>query len=98
IQAHIADAAMLVIATPDPMHVQRIVEIARTLNPDIEIIIRTHSADAAEIFRKQELGLVFFDEEELARGMKAHILSKFDTSAAPGEASGTHLETHRGAA
>ena len=62
IQAHITDAAMLVIATPEPMHVLRIVEIARTLNPGIEIVIRTHSADAAEILRKQELGLVCFEE------------------------------------
>lgn len=77
IQAHITNAAMLVIATPDPMNVQRMVEIARTLNPGIEVVIRTHSADAAEIFRRENLGTVFFDEEELARGMKAHILSKF---------------------
>ncbi|WP_028239088.1 YbaL family putative K(+) efflux transporter [Stutzerimonas azotifigens] len=81
IQAHIADAAMLVIATPDPLNVLRMVEIARTLNPDIEIVIRTHSAEAVEIFRKQELGQVFFDEEELARGMKAYILSKFAPAA-----------------
>jgi CPA2 family monovalent cation:H+ antiporter-2 len=76
IQAHIADAAMLVIATPDPMNVQRMVETARMLNPDIEVVIRTHSPDAVEIFRKEGLGQVFFDEEELARGMKAHILDK----------------------
>ncbi|MET1077279.1 MAG: YbaL family putative K(+) efflux transporter [Pseudomonas sp.] len=77
IQAHIATAAMLVIATPDPLNVQRMVETARALNPGIDVVIRTHSADAAEIFRKQQLGEVFFDEEELARGMKSHILSKF---------------------
>ncbi len=81
IQAHIADAAMLVIATPDPLNVLRMVEIARTLNPDIEIVIRTHSAEAVEIFRKQELGQVFFDEEELRAGMKAYILSKFAPAA-----------------
>ena len=86
IQAHITNAAMLVIATPDPMNVQRMVEIARTLNPGIEVVIRTHSADAAEIFRRENLGRVFFDEEELARSMKAHILSKFR----PEEETGSH--------
>jgi len=74
IQAHIADAAMLVIATPDPLNVQRMTEIARSLNPDIQIVIRTHSPDAAEIFRRDQLGAVFFDEEELARGMQQHVL------------------------
>ena len=81
IQAHIADAAMLVIATPDPMNVQRMVETARALNPDIDVVIRTHSPDAVEMFRKDGLGQVFFDEEELARGMKAHILSRFSPPA-----------------
>ena len=81
IQAHIADAAMLVIATPDPMNVQRMVETARALNPNIDVVIRTHSPDAVEMFRKDGLGQVFFDEEELARGMKAHILSRLSPPA-----------------
>ncbi|MCU1718846.1 YbaL family putative K(+) efflux transporter [Pseudomonas sp. 5P_3.1_Bac2] len=84
IQAHIADAAMLVIATPDPMNVQRMVETARMLNPKIEVVIRTHSPDAVEIFRKDGLGQVFFDEEELARGMKAHILATLLDKSADG--------------
>ena len=86
VQAHIASAAMLVIATPDPRHVQRMAEIARTLNPAIEIVIRSGSAEAVEIFRRERLGAVFFDEEELARGMQAHILTRF----APGEAGRGH--------
>jgi len=98
IQAHITTAAMLVIATPDPMNVLRMVEIARTLNPNIEVVIRTHSPDAAEIFRKQSLGQVFFDEEELARGMKSHILSKFapaDETVTPAD---DHLHPQKGPA
>lgn len=75
--AHIATAAMLVIATPDPFNVQRMAEAARALNPNIEIVVRTHSAEAVEIFRKARVGVVFFDEDELVRGMQAHILSKF---------------------
>jgi len=89
IQAHIADAAMLVIATPDPMNVQRMVATARALNPDIDVVIRTHSPDAVEMFRKEGLGQVFFDEEELARGMKVHILSRFSADA-PAETGKTH--------
>ena len=53
------------------------VETARMLNPGIDVVIRTHSPDAVEIFRRDAIGAVFFDEEELARGMKNHILSKF---------------------
>ncbi|ALN21448.1 cation:proton antiporter domain-containing protein [Ectopseudomonas mendocina] len=89
IQAHIAKAAMLVIATPDPLNVQRMVETARMLNPGIDVVIRTHSPDAVEIFRRDAIGTVFFDEEELARGMKNHILSRF----APQETDG-HTPAH----
>ncbi|HSG24404.1 MAG TPA: cation:proton antiporter, partial [Azonexus sp.] len=45
IQAHIAHAAMLVIATPDPINVRQIADIARALNPTIEIVLRTGSED-----------------------------------------------------
>lgn len=87
--AHIATAAMLVIATPDPFNVQRMAEAARASNPNIEIAVRTHSAEAVEIFRKAKVGVVFFDEDELVRGMQAHILSKFaPTKAEPASAHG----------
>lgn len=77
VQAHIANAAMLVIATPDPINVRQMVDIARTLNPEIEIVIRTHSEDESQLLRKESVGTVFFGEEELARGMTSHVLQRF---------------------
>lgn len=77
IQAHIAGAAMLVIATPDTLNVRQIAEIARTLNPDIEIVLRTHSEDESQFLQKEKIGTVFFGEEELAKGMTNHILQRF---------------------
>ncbi len=83
IQAHIADAAMLVIATPDTLGVRRMVETARQLNPGIEVVVRTHSEDESQLLRQDKVGTVFFGEEELAKGMTAHVLRRFDR-AAPG--------------
>ena len=77
IQAHIADAAMLVVATPDPLNVRQMTETARTLNPEIEIVLRTHSDDETQMLRKEGLGTVFFGEEELAKGMTGHVLARF---------------------
>lgn len=77
IQAHIANAAMLVIATPDPLNVRQIVDTARALNPNIEIVLRTHSEDESRLLRKNKIGTVFFGEEELAKGMTSHILERF---------------------
>ncbi|MBK7955976.1 MAG: Kef family K(+) transporter [Candidatus Accumulibacter sp.] len=77
IQAHIADAAMLVVATPDPLNVRRMADTARTLNPDIEIVLRTHSEDESLLLRQDGTGTVFFGEEELAKGMTNHVLERF---------------------
>ena len=77
IQAHIAQAKMLVIATPDTFHVRAMVEVARALNPDIHILVRTHNDEEAELLRKESAGKVFMGEEELANGMAEHILDQY---------------------
>lgn len=86
IQAHIADAAMLVIATPDPIGVRQMAETARTLNGNIEIVLRSHSEDESQLLRKDAIGTVFFGEEELAKGMMHHVLQRF----APPSAASAH--------
>ena len=76
VQSHIAQAAMLVIAIPDAVDVRKMVEIARTLNPGIAVVLRTHNEEEAELLRKESLGTVFLGEHELARGMTDHILNQ----------------------
>ena len=82
IQAHIADAAMLVIATPDTLGMRKMAQTARQLNPDIEVVLRTHNEAESDLLRKDEVGTVFFGEEELAKGMTAHVLRRFDRASA----------------
>ena len=77
VQAHIAQAAMLVVATPDSINVRQMVDTARTLNPEIEIVLRTHNEDESVLLRKENLGTVFYGEEELARGMTNHVMQRF---------------------
>jgi CPA2 family monovalent cation:H+ antiporter-2 len=77
VQAHIATAAMLVIATPDPVKTRRMIETARTLNPAIEVVLRTHGEEEAMMLRKEDIARVFFGEEELAKGMASHVLERF---------------------
>ncbi|MDC8016061.1 YbaL family putative K(+) efflux transporter [Tahibacter soli] len=86
IQAHIANAAMLVIATPDTLGVRRMVDVARTLNPAVEVVLRTHSEDESVLLRAEGLGTVFFGEEELARGMAGHVMTRFAPAAEPAHA------------
>jgi monovalent cation:H+ antiporter-2, CPA2 family len=75
IQAHIARAAMLVIAVPDTLRARRMIETARILNPPVQIIVRTHNDEEAALLRKESGGEVFVGEHELALSMLRHVLS-----------------------
>ncbi len=76
IQAHIANAAMLVIATPDTLHARKMVETAKALKPNIRVVIRTHNEDESNLLNSEQLGKVFYGEEELANGMAQYILEQ----------------------
>ena len=76
IQGHVARARMLVIATPEPVQMRKMVEIARMLNPGIEIVLRTHSDEEEALLRRENAGEVFMGEHELARGMIHHVLGR----------------------
>ncbi|WP_348945702.1 NAD-binding protein [Chitinibacter sp. FCG-7] len=80
IQAHIAEAAMLVVATPDPLIIRQMIDTAKTLNPEIEIILRTHGEEESVLLSKENIGTVFFGEEELAKGMASHVVQRFSVT------------------
>ncbi len=82
VQAHVATAAMLVVATPDPAKVRKMVEVARALNPAIEIVLRTHTEEEAELLREEKAGTVFMGEHELALAMAGHVLARMDRPSA----------------
>jgi CPA2 family monovalent cation:H+ antiporter-2 len=77
IQAHIANASMLVIATPDTIDVRKMVETAKMLQPKIEIVVRTHNEDESKFLREENIGKVFYGEEELANGMCKFIVEQY---------------------
>jgi CPA2 family monovalent cation:H+ antiporter-2 len=74
IQAHIARAAALVIATPDTLKVRAMIETARALNPTIRCIVRSHNEQEAQLLREDTGGMVFVGEEELALSMERCVL------------------------
>lgn len=76
VQAHIANAGMLVVAVPDTMGARKMVEISRKLNPAIEVVLRTHSEEEVELLQQDGVGKVFMGERELALGMTQHILGR----------------------
>ncbi|KAF1043347.1 MAG: putative cation/proton antiporter YbaL [Xylophilus sp.] len=76
IQAHIARARLLVIATPDTLNVRQMIATARTLNPEIETVVRTHSEEEARRLEQEDAGKVFLGEEELAQSMARHVVAR----------------------
>ncbi len=74
VQAHVSRAAMLVIATPDTVNVRKMVEIGRTLNPALQVVLRSHNEEEAALLQSENLCTVFLGEQELARGMADHVL------------------------
>jgi monovalent cation:H+ antiporter-2, CPA2 family len=85
LQAHVHRACILVIATPDTLNVRKMIEIARTVNPRIETVVRTHSEEEAVLLEKDKAGKVFLGEHELAIGMTEHVLARYAAKTEPGK-------------
>ena len=84
IQAHVARARALVIATPDAAAARAMLDVARRLNPRVAIVVRTHDdRERAGLRGLVPQGEILMGEEELARGM----LSAIDRQAAGEQAS-----------
>lgn len=47
-------ANLLVIASPDPYHARHLIELVRKKNPDIDIVVRTHSDKEQELFEDRK--------------------------------------------
>jgi CPA2 family monovalent cation:H+ antiporter-2 len=76
IQAHVARAAMMVIALPDSLDARKMIEVAKLLNPTIQCVVRTHNDDEAELLRAERVGDIFMGEQELARAIGEHVVAK----------------------
>ena len=78
VQAHIANARMLVIATPQTLEVRQMIEAARLLNPNIEVAVRSHNEQEALLLEREGAGKVFVGESELARSMTSFVLARVE--------------------
>ena len=76
IQAHIARARVLVVATPDAINVRQMIETATALNPAIQTVIRSHNEEEARLLTEQKSVTVFLGEQELAQAMARDVLQR----------------------
>ena len=80
VQAHVREARALVIATPETVQVRAMVETARTLNPGIHVLVRSHNAEEAGMLEADGTGSVFVGENELAKSMLRHLTGIMDAA------------------
>jgi CPA2 family monovalent cation:H+ antiporter-2 len=74
VQAHIADAGLLLIAVSDTTDLRPMIETARTLNPTIPIIVRAENAEEARLLAAEGLQRVLHAKEALAQAMVSATL------------------------
>jgi CPA2 family monovalent cation:H+ antiporter-2 len=78
--AHIERARLLVIATPDGFHARRILELARGKNPNIAVVVRTHSSEELHYLIRQGVDRAVMGELELALEMTDYALRSLGVS------------------
>jgi CPA2 family monovalent cation:H+ antiporter-2 len=69
-------ARVIVIGTPEGFQTRRIIELARGLNPHIDIAVRTHSEQELRYLEQQGIGIAIMGERELAFGLLDYALRR----------------------
>ncbi|QIL91429.1 Kef family K(+) transporter [Microbulbifer sp. SH-1] len=69
IQAHVARARLLIVTIADTLRTRRMMETARLLKPDIQILARASGDEDARMLTRDGAAQVFVREQELARGI-----------------------------
>jgi CPA2 family monovalent cation:H+ antiporter-2 len=72
--ANLANARCLLVAIPDGFEGGQVVAHARTLNPSLFIVARSHSDEETEHLKKHGASAVIMGEYEIAKAMLANIL------------------------
>ena len=79
-EASIAAARLLVIATPEGFQTRRIIELARELNADIDVAVRTQSDAEVAHLESQGVGLAIMGMRELSFGLADYALRSLGVS------------------
>lgn len=74
VQAHIVNASLLIITVKDLIKVRQMIDTARTLNPEVKILLCAQSDEEAELMRKQYDVETFLAENELANAISHRAL------------------------
>ncbi len=85
-RAGAARARILVVALPDSLAVRQIVDHSRELNPNLDVVVRTHSWTERDWLLRRGVGEVVMGELELALEMTRHTLHRLGVSSPEAQA------------
>lgn len=77
IQAHLQDAAILLLAFDGEIAARKIVETARLLRPNIEVVLPAENEEEAKNLKTDNVGHAFVPDELLARAMVHFAMERF---------------------
>ena len=77
VQAHIVTASILVITDLDAVKALKAVDMARQLNPEVQIFVRASSTAEAEHLRKEGITNVWNDAESISNFISARIVNAY---------------------
>ncbi len=80
-KAGVRQAKLIVVATPEGYQTRRIIDLARRLNPTIDLAVRTSSESEVAHLEEQGIGIAIMGERELALGLMEYALRSMGTPA-----------------
>lgn len=77
VQGHIVTAAQLMVIDIDPVKTFKIVEMAKQLNPELNIMARAGSRDEVEHLKQEGIARVYLDSESISEVLTGNILDYY---------------------
>lgn len=77
VQGHIVTAAQLMVIDIDPVKTLKIVEMAKQLNPELNIMARAGSRDEVEHLKQEGIANVYLDSESISEVLTGNILDYY---------------------
>ncbi len=77
--AGVKNARLLVVTAPDAFQARAAIELARRVQPEIDIVVRTHSDSERTYLEGKNVGKAVMGEHELAEAMARYALERLGT-------------------
>lgn len=77
IQAHIQDSSLVVITIRNDVEARKIIDVAKQLNPNIEVVLKAETEEIARQATLDNIGKIFEPEILLAKEVTRYVLGRF---------------------